>query len=366
MMAALRTIVLVMALTATAPVHSSRSASSRLELVKTFETFKLVGIAVSRSGRIFASAPAAQDGDKVIEIDTASGKSVSFPANGTSTAFEGDPVWFAPQALWVDENDYLWVLDSGRPTLPTPAPTGSPKLVQFDLARNAIVRTYTFDGVVAPEDSLNDVRVDVRRGYAYLANIGRHGSLVVLDLTTGKARQVLVGDRSTRAAAGEFIRVGGQEGLVGDRKSLSVHADGIALSPDGRWLYYRTLTDHNYWRIRTAVLANETLSETQVAQAVEFMGRGPITGGLIMDHTGTLYGGDLEHGTVVAITPGRTGSPLRSKVFAEAGSRLAWADGFAISKGYLYIADARLSETAFKNHLPKRGNPAIYRVRLPR
>ena len=39
-----------------------------------------------------------------------------------------------------------------------------------------------FDGTVAPTDSLNDVRIDLVHGYAYLTNIGNRGSLVVLNL----------------------------------------------------------------------------------------------------------------------------------------------------------------------------------------
>ena len=83
-----------------------------------------------------------------------------------------------------------------------------------------------------------------------------------------------------------------------------------------------------------------------------------------MDENGTLYGGDLEHRTVVAMTVA-PGHRLKSKVFVSDPSRLSWADGFAVSGGYLYIADSHLWEVAFKNDLPRSGPFTIFKVKLP-
>jgi hypothetical protein len=63
-----------------------------------------------------------------------------------------------------------------------------PKLVEFDLSTNHVIRQYDFKGVVSAKDSLNDLRIDTEHGYAYLTNAGNKGSLVVLDLNTGDAR----------------------------------------------------------------------------------------------------------------------------------------------------------------------------------
>ena len=83
-----------------------------------------------------------------------------------------------------------------------------------------------------------------------------------------------------------------------------------------------------------------------------------------MDSKGTLYGGDLEHSTVVALKPAPD-KKLRTSVFVSDPARLSWADGFAISGGDLYIADSRLWEVAFKNNRPRGGPFAIYKVKLP-
>jgi sugar lactone lactonase YvrE len=339
-----------------------------LETVKTFgDDFRLVGIGVSAKGRVFATAPSSQVRSRysMVEVDSKTGAVTPYPDaswNNFSEQGDGKSEWISVQALWVDKTDHLWALDSSlakvdQERLP-------PKLVEFDLSTNRVIREYDFKGVVSAKDSLNDVRIDTVNNYAYLTNAGNKGSLVVLDLKTGEARQVLVGDRSTFADPTQHLMVGSEIALRPDGSVVATQADGIALSPDAQWLYYRPLTDHNYWRVPTSALRDAKLSVADLAGKVEYLGSSVLSGGLIMDAGGTLYGGDLEHSTVVALTL----SPdhkLGSKVFVSDPSRLSWADGFAISGGYLYIADSHLWEVAFKNNLPRSGPFTIFKVKLP-
>ncbi|HET6305935.1 MAG TPA: L-dopachrome tautomerase-related protein [Rhodopila sp.] len=336
-----------------------------LTTVKSFDDFALVGLGVSHEGRIFASAPAATSGNKLIEVNPATGAVTPYPDQGWNqqggdTAHE----WSVPQAMWVDTADNLWVLDSGRAVLAGGQPI-PPKLVEFDLKTNKVIRSYGFEGVVAPTDSLNDVRIDLTRGYAYISNIGNKGSLVVLNLATGASRQVLVGDRSAYADPRQHLMIGNQPALDKNGKVVAIHADGIELSPDGAWVWYRPLTDHNYWRISTDALVDSSLTPAALSKKVQFLGTAEETGGLIMDQHGTLYGGDLEHGTVVALTLNPKTGKLKSKLFLRDPGNLSWADGFAISGGYMYIADSHLWEIVFKNHLPRSGPWKIFKVKLP-
>jgi sugar lactone lactonase YvrE len=339
-----------------------------LETVKAFQDdFRLVGIGVSAGGRVFATAPAGQvrSAYSMVEVNPKTGDLKPYPDaewNKFDEQGKGSSEWISVQALWVDARDHLWALDSSLPKVDQDRLP--PKLVEFDLSTNRIIRQYDFNGVVSPKDSLNDVRVDVAHNFAYLTNAGNKGSLVVLDLKTGKARQVLIADRSTFADPKQHLMIGKEPALRPDGSVLAIHADGIALSPDSQWLYYRPLTDHNYWRVPTAALRDERLSDAELAKKVEFLGSSVLSGGLIMDKRGTLYAGDLEQGSVVAIT--RTPShTLTTKVFVRDPSKLSWADGFAISQGYLYISDSHLWEVAFKNNLPRSGPFTIFRVRLP-
>jgi sugar lactone lactonase YvrE len=340
-----------------------------LETVKAFEDdFRLVGIGVSAKGRVFATAPSGnvRSHFSMVEVNPKSGAITPYPDAAWNTfndQADGKSQWISVQALWVDKADHLWALDSSLPKVDQQRLP--PKLVEFDLSTNRVIRQYEFKGVISAKDSLNDVRVDLVHGYAYLTNAGNRGSLVVLNLKSGESRQVLVGDRSTFADPKQHLMFGKEIALRPDGSVTAIQADGIALSPDAQWLYYRPLTDHNYWRVPTAALRDSKLSETELARKVEYLGSSALTGGLIMDAHGTLYGGDLEHGTVVAIT--RTPShTLNTKVFVSDPGKLSWADGFAISQGYLYIADSHLWEVAFKNNLPRSGPFSIFKVKLPR
>jgi sugar lactone lactonase YvrE len=339
-----------------------------LETVKTFaDDFKLVGIGVSAKGRVFATAPSSDVRSRfsVIEVDPQTGAIAPYPDaawNNFNENGDGRSEWISVQALWVDKRDHLWALDSSlskvdQKRLP-------PKLVEFDLSTNRVIRQYDFKGVVTAKDALNDVRVDTVHDYAYLTNAGNKGSLVVLDLKTGVSRQVLVGDRSTFAAPSQHLMIGNEVALRPDSSVTAVQADGIALSPDARWLYFRPLTDHNYWRVPTSALRDAKLSQVALAKKVEYLGSSILSGGLIMDGKGTLYAGDLEHRSVVALRL-TLDKKLRSTIFVSDPSKLSWADGFAISGGYLYIADSHLWEVAFKNNLPRSGPFTIFKVKIP-
>jgi sugar lactone lactonase YvrE len=340
-----------------------------LETVKAFgDDFRLVGIGVSAKGRVFATAPSSDVRSRfsMVEVDPKTGAITPYPDaawNNFSEQGDGKSEWISVQALWVDKRDHLWALDSSlskvdQERLP-------PKLVEFDLSANRVIRQYDFKGLVSAKDSLNDVRIDDVHDYAYLTNAGNRGSLVLIDLKTGKGRQVLVGDRSTFADPSQHLMIGNEVALLPDGSVRATQADGIALSPDAQWLYFRPLTDHNYWRVPTSALRDAKLSEAELAKKVEYLGNSVLSGGLIMDSRGTLYGGDLEHRTVVSLTLTQD-KKLRSKVFVSDPTKLSWADGFAISGGYLYIADSHLWEVAFKNDLPRSGPFTIFEVKIPR
>jgi len=353
---------------APAAAQNSGKAGPPLETVKAFgDDFRLVGLGVSAEGRVFATAPSSNVRSRfsMVEVDPKTGAITPYPDaawNSFSDQPNGKPEWISVQALWVDKADHLWALDSSLPKVDQDRLP--PKLVEFDLSTNQVIRQYDFKGVVSAKDSLNDLRIDTVHGFAYLTNAGNKGSLVVLDLKSGDARQVLVGDRSTFADPKQHLMFGKEAALRPDGSVTAIHADGIALSPDARWLYYRPLTDHNYWRVPTSALRDARLSDAELAKKVQYLGSSVLSGGLIMDGAGTLYGGDLENRTVVSLTM-TPGNKLRSKVFVSDPSQLSWADGFAISGGYLYIADSHLWEVAFKNNLPRSGHFTIFKVKLP-
>lgn len=347
----------------------TRQAGQPLTEIASFDDdFRLVGIGVTPDGRIFATAPANDRRSlySVVEVDPRTGHITPYPDAAWNRFSESRPAsseWINAQALWVDVQGHLWVLDISLPSLDQSL--FPPKLVEIDPVSHTVLRQYPLGDIVHRPDALNDLRVDPRVGAAYLTNAANQGSLVVLDLASGKGRQVLVGDRSTRSDPDQHFTVEGQQALKNSGQPVVLHADGIALSPKGDWLYYRPLSDHHYWRVPTAALRDASLSPATLASKVQFLGDSVMSGGLIMSPAGTLIGGDLQHRTVVAMQV--DGQPPRlTTTLLASDPRLSWADGFAISQGKLYIADSRLWEVSFKNGYQRAGKFAIYSLELPK
>lgn len=353
-------------------IRASASHTPRLETVATFgDDFRLVGIGVSRHGRVFATAPASVKRSRysMVEVDPATGALTPFPDeswNDFKPDEDGAHQWISVQALWVDEQDHLWALDSSLPSVDQSRQP--PKLVEFDLATGKVVRQFDYEHVATPKDSLNDIRIDLKHGYAYISNAGNAGGIVVTDLKSGESRLLLAGDRSSVSDPAQHLMFGDRIARKLDGGVLTLQTDGIAISPDREWVYYRPLTDHHYWRIPTAALIDKSLSAKDLSQRTQFLGDGALTGGLIMSGAGVLYGGDLENRTVVAFNViERDGKPaLTQSTFVDKHPQLSWADGFAIQNGYLYIADSHLHELNFSNGYPRKGKFAIFRVRLPK
>ena len=138
---------------------------------------------------MFATAPSSnvRSHFSMVEVDPKTGAITPYPDaawNNFNEQGDGKSQWISVQALWVDKSDHLWALDSSLPKVDQDRLP--PKLVEFDLATNKVIRQYDFKGVVSAKDSLNDLRIDLVHHYAYLTNAGNKGSLVVLDLKTGK------------------------------------------------------------------------------------------------------------------------------------------------------------------------------------
>jgi sugar lactone lactonase YvrE len=352
---------------------ASFAAAPTLETVATFgDDFRLVGIGVSKQGRVFATAPASAKRShySMVEVDTKTGALTPFPDeswNVFKPDEDGTHQWISVQALWVDERDHLWALDSSLASVDqTRQP---PKLIEFDLATRQIVRQIEYGHVVTPKDSLNDIRIDLKHGYAYLSNAGNQGGIAVTNLKTDASRLLLAGDRSSVSDPKQHLMFGERIARRADGSVLVLQTDGIAISPDRKWVFSRPLTDHHYWRVPTAALIDPSLSAEDLSKQVQYLGDGALTGGLIMSPAGVLYGGDLEKRTVVAFDViERNGKPrLAQKTFVGAHPQLSWADGFAIQNGYVYIADSHLHELDnFSNGYPREGRFAIFRARLPK
>ncbi|GBQ15748.1 L-dopachrome tautomerase-related protein [Swaminathania salitolerans] len=340
-----------------------------LEVVKRFPAdFNVIGVGVSHSGTVFASAPATMKrySASVVQLDDRTGALIPFPDadwNRFSKDVKDREEWVSVPALWVDDRDHLWVLDSSLPSVDQKKLP--PKLVEFDARTGQLLRLYRFGHDITPGDSLNDVRVDTRTRTAYITNEWGRGGLVVLDLNTGAYRLVLANTRSGVADPEQHLHIYGELARKKDGTLPVTQDDGIALSPDREWVYYRPLTDHHYWRIRAADLRDASLDDAALSKRAEYLGQSVMSGGIEMDRCNRLWVGDIENHGLYALTfPPGAKQPKTDLVYRDP-SVLDWADGFAIANDWLYISDSRLDELVFANSRPLQGPTTIYRMKLP-
>jgi len=335
--------------------------NSALEEVFSDNTYQLTGVAVSKEGRLFTNYPLWSDIYKYAVVEaTSDSQSIPYPdiSMNTNSASKAEH-WICVQAVHVDDSNSLWVVDPASPKQKGVVNNGQ-KLVRIDLGSNSVQRVYFLSGPTDNQSYINDVRVDTRTATAYLTN-SSEGGIVVVDLASGKARQLLQGTPSTTADPSYTLTIDGHP-IMKNGAPFKANSDGIALTPDARYLYYKPLTDDKLYRIRTEYLRDTSLSAPVLASKVEYLGRFTTTDGMIFDKKGSLYLGDLERSRIVKID-----SSMHLSVLIE-DKRLIWPDSYQVSRdGYLYISCSQIhKQPDYNNGVNKRTTPyKIYRIKLP-
>jgi sugar lactone lactonase YvrE len=355
-----KTIIFVLALTM---CSLSVSPAAELETVFSDTMYQLTGVAISKSGRLFVTYPRwlPEHRYDVVEV-LKNGRTVPFPDehwNAWKQGDDGKAMFVCAQAVFVDALDRLWVVDPASPALAGVVP-GANKLVEIDLTTNTVKRVYGFEHAVAGKKSyLNDVRVDTKRNIAYLTE-SQGGAIIVLDLKTGKARRRLGGSPSAKSDPAYTFRIAGKE-LRNGKGPVKINADGIALTPDGQYLYYKPLTDAKLYRIATRHLLDNLLGRAALAEKVEVVGDITTTDGMIFDKEGRLYFGDLEKGAIMRMSPEE-----KMKLLIR-DNRLGWPDSYAISRdGFLYITDSQIQAMPWFNggQSTRTGPYTVYRLKV--
>lgn len=112
---------------------------------------------------------------------------------------------------------------------------------------------------------VNDMRFDFRKGpertvYVTDSSVSGPGAIIVMDIASGHAVRRLSGAKATSADPDfvpvvEGVQVLGQ-GPDGKRKPVTVASDGIALSADGKTLYFSPLSSRHLYSVATDLLNN--------------------------------------------------------------------------------------------------------------
>lgn len=344
--------------------------SNKLETVAAFGDYQPIGLSVSSTNRVFVSFPYTKGKPYEYGLtEIINGKKQPFPNEKWNRATGNEDQHFVRvQDLYVDAEDMLWVLDS------KPASNGSIfgnskektkegyfKLVKIDLQTDTVARVYHFEDLNKKASGLNDIRVDTSKNLAYLSDPGQ-SAIVVLDLKTGNTRTVLKNIEATEADPDVVLTYNGKEMRGKDGKAFSSNVNGIALTKDNKFLYFKPINKLNISRIETRYLADSTLSDTKLQSKVENIGEVGITHGLVADAHSNIY---LTSSTDYSIRYLSLDGKVHTLV---QDSRLLWPDSLGIgTDGYLYFTCAQLQRQPEWNDGKSRVEPPYraYRVRLP-
>ncbi|MDE1170826.1 MAG: L-dopachrome tautomerase-related protein [Verrucomicrobium sp.] len=313
--------------------------AAHLEVAAQFPDRQVTGVTVSRTGRLFVSFPHWEEFKHLSVAEVLPGGVLKpFPLewdqDGPGSAAAGVPstnAFFCVQSVVCDDQDMLWILDTGSPGLAGVVP-GQAKLVGVDLATGRAKKVIVFSGEAAPPKSyINDVRIDTARKVAYLSDSGLGGVLVV-DLEKGGARRVLQDHPSTQPEEGFALQVNGKVLRGPDGKSPRIASDGIELSADKAMLYYHALTGRTLYSVPTAALRDPALKPAELAAQVRAVAdTGPVDG-LGLGKDGRIYLSCLEDGVIRSVVPGEAVQEVCRD------PRFLWPDTFATGPdGSLYF-----------------------------
>ncbi|AIO37951.1 NHL repeat family protein [Burkholderia cenocepacia] len=343
-----------------------------IETVATFPGAMPTGVTVTERGRIFVNFPRWGDAVPFTVGEVRDGRVVAYPNAEINRADASRPAthFLSVQSVVADGRGRLWVLDTAAPNFSEPV-AGGAKLVAIDLDTNRVVKTIVFPAnVMRTQTYVNDVRFDFRVGKAGVAyvtdsSLSGVGGLIVMDLDSGKAIRRLTGDVSTSADPAFVPVVEGQtlklRDANGTSKPFSVASDGIALSADGKTLYYCPLSSRHLYSIPTAMLRDPSISDAQLAAAVTDLGEKGASDGLASDANGNIYAGDYEHDSIRRLQPG---GEWRTIVHDP---RVLWPDTLSVgADGYLYFTANQLHrQPVFHGGKDEREKPyALFRVRI--
>jgi len=328
-----------------APLTGSKD--DRLQEVAKFD-HQVTGVTVAEDGRIFVNFPRWSEDVTVSVAEVMKDGSVkAYPndewntwQNLTMAGVTPNDHFVTVQSVVADGRGSLWVVDPAAPNTEKTV-NGGPKLVQIDLATNGVKRIYPMGPDVAgPASYLNDVRISPDGKFAYMTDSGVPGGIVVADLDSGRAWRVLSGDVSTEMEKDAVVVVDGKPLKRPDNRQPMFNADGIALSPDGKTLYWQALTAKTLYKIGTDVLqAAATKPDAAAGKAEKVATTEPVDGHW-MDMAGKLFLSSIADNAVKSLNA--EGS-LKTEL---TDVRLRWPDTFAQGPdGALYVTASHIQDS---------------------
>jgi len=308
-------------------------------------------VAVSRDGRIFFTVhpESRPQGNKLLEW--VAGAAVPYPS-GTVQPHLFDTVL----GITIDRQQRLWCLDHGKQGF------ARPRLVAFDLRTGDLVHDHEFRDDIAPTGSfLQNLRVSPDGSQVIIADSSiwrKSPALIVYDIAGRKARRILESHESVMAENYLIQNSIKDLSFLGGLYTLKSGVAGIAIDPQGEWLYYAATNRASLYRIKLSYVSDAALPESELVKQIERFSDKPLSDGLVSDRAGNIYITDVEHNAVSVV-----GSDRQARTLIRSPD-IRWPSAVSFGPdGYLYVADSAFPELVLetKGHIAAAGPFVIYR-----
>lgn len=342
-----------------AAAPAAPAASVQLTPVARFE-HQVTGVTVAKDGRIFVNFPRWSEDAPVSVAELKDGKPVPYPdadwnawRNAKKDIVDPKTHFVCVQSVVADAQDRLWVVDAAAPAMGAVVKDG-PKLVGIDLKTNQVIKTIPFDtSTVLQASYINDVRIAPDGKTAYLTDSGAEGALIVVDIDSGSAKRVLSGHASTMPDKSVTVSYDGQPLRRPDGRGVEFSADGIALSKDGKTLYWQAIKGKTLYSLPTEALTGwatasvvpEMLTDRTLGAKIATVGENGVADGLLIARKdGRMYVTSPQDNAVKVRDLSGTNAGLTVLVQDE---RLRWPDTFSEGPdGTIYVTTSHIQDSA--------------------
>lgn len=289
-------------------------------------------VAATPDGRLFFTYHMLHKPERFAEatlFEWVEGEARPWPSLAVQDAFHG------AMGITADGQGRLWMV------IPGALEMKATRLLALDRETGAIVLDHAFETGVG--GFAQDLRVSPDGATVYLADTGllrfTAPSLLVFDVESRETLVRLKGHASVSPQDWVIRKPDGSpHKLAFGLLTFSVGVDGIALTPDGDWLYYATMSHDSLYRIPTKALSDPSLDDGALANLIERVGKKPLSDGIELLPDNTVVIADIENGGVAALAPDGSLTTLTKDDAVD------FADSVTVTpKGDIWYTDSRLT-----------------------
>lgn len=333
----------------------------RLEIVAQMKE-RPGNIAVASDGRMFVSVhPFDNPAYKVLEVKP-DGTTKPYPNEKWAKEPAGDGIGLFNVIHLQVMGSTLYIMDMGTPR-------SEPKLVAWDIAKNALKQVWYLPRHVTTAQSFNqDFAMTPDEKNIFIADMGQADlsgkaspAIIHLDLVTGMARRILDGHASTRPTDKPMVAAGQPLKLTKEGKEIALYLglNPITMDPKGEWLYYGPMGQGLLYKIRVRDALDLNMSADTLADKIEVVGAKPPGDGMIIDSLENIFISSVADGAIGVINnKGKYSTWVRDPL-------LSWPDGLAFGPDNgLYVTVNQLHLAPAFNVGEEKSTPPYMIIRI--